>query len=237
MKDTIKRGMAKVRAVFGKAFLGVKRGAVVLWSRAGFYLALAGCLALIGGGAYALRSRPPFVPENRPMATEMPISESAAANPDSVEFLEDAVLHQEEATRYVWPVLSGGAVLKGHSPDVPVWSETLIQWQPHTGIDLAAPLGEVVVAIADGMVIRAEVDPLLGNLVEIAHDEGLVTRYASLLTLSLVKEGTAVKAGDAIGAVGRSAASESQMDPHLHFEAYRDGVWAPVLKTLEQYAP
>lgn len=197
--------------------------AIIVWKKAGFYIALAGCVALIGGAAYSIRSRPPIVPEDRPMATAQPVG----AQPDFIETLEQAMATPTPLI-YRWPV-ERREILTGHSPDTPLWSATLFQWQPHTGIDIAASLGEAVVAVADGTVLRAYKDPLLGNIVELSHKDGTVTRYAALMTLDVAAMGENVLAGQPIGAVGTSAASESAMDPHLHFEAYRDGVWVDVL--------
>ena len=48
------------------------------------------------------------------------------------------------------------------------------------------------------------------------------------------KEGASVKAGDAIGAVGASAMSESLMKPHLHFEVLMDGESVPPQDVLRK---
>ena len=89
----------------------------------------------------------------------------------------------------------------------------------HNGLDLIAPSGEPVYASADGVVrnvIRARKG--LGNVVEIDHGNGYVTRYAHLADVE-VKKGRKLKRGARIGFVGVSGNSFA---PHLHYEVLRD---------------
>ena len=90
----------------------------------------------------------------------------------------------------------------------------------HEGIDLIAPQGSAVRAAADGLVrnvIRSNKG--LGNIVEIDHRNGYVTRYALLGDIS-VTQGRAVKRGQKIGTVGISSTTFA---PHLHYEVLRGG--------------
>ena len=90
----------------------------------------------------------------------------------------------------------------------------------HGGIDLVAPQGSVVRAAADGVVrnvVRANKG--LGNIVEIDHRNGYVTRYALLGDIS-VPQGRTVNRGQKIGTVGISSTTFA---PHLHYEVLRDG--------------
>ncbi len=89
----------------------------------------------------------------------------------------------------------------------------------HSGIDIVAPEDTVVRASADGVVARSDRSPDLGNVLEIAHGYGYVTRYAHLNRL-LVKRGDRVKRGDLVGRVGSTGRSTG---PHLHYEVFRDG--------------
>ena len=76
-------------------------------------------------------------------------------------------------------------------------------------------------AAADGVVTRvAFTKKGLGNVVEIDHGNGFVTRYCLLGELFTVK-GRKVKRGQKIGSVGISAAVAA---PHLHFEVLRHDV-------------
>ena len=90
----------------------------------------------------------------------------------------------------------------------------------HEGLDLVAPQGSVVRAAADGLVRNViHSNKGLGNIVEIDHRNGYVTRYALLGDIS-VTQGRTVKRGQKIGTVGISSTSFA---PHLHFEVLRGG--------------
>ncbi|GGD25446.1 M23 family metallopeptidase [Aureimonas glaciei] len=89
----------------------------------------------------------------------------------------------------------------------------------HTGIDFVAPTGTDVDATASGTVVQAGVNSGYGNLVEVDHGGGLVTRYGHLSQI-LVNVGDKVKAGAIIGRVGTTGRSTG---PHLHYEVRRDG--------------
>jgi murein DD-endopeptidase MepM/ murein hydrolase activator NlpD len=89
----------------------------------------------------------------------------------------------------------------------------------HRGIDLAAPAGTPVHAVAAGTVIRSASDRSYGNVVVINHHNGYKTLYAHNATL-LVKVGQQVKAGQQIAKVGSTGHSTG---PHLHFEIHRSG--------------
>ncbi len=84
----------------------------------------------------------------------------------------------------------------------------------HAGIDFKAPYGSPVLATAPGTVVRAGWTGSYGKLVEIRHDNGLVTRYAHLSRIR-VRAGQRVRAGDRIGRLGNTGRSTG---PHLHYE-------------------
>lgn len=91
----------------------------------------------------------------------------------------------------------------------------------HNGLDMIAPSGEPVYASADGTVsnvVRSRKG--LGNVVEIDHGNGYVTRYAHLADVE-VRKGRVLKRGDRIGYVGVSGNSFA---PHLHYEVIKDTV-------------
>jgi murein DD-endopeptidase MepM/ murein hydrolase activator NlpD len=92
---------------------------------------------------------------------------------------------------------------------------------PHTGVDLAAPMGEPVTATADGIVAVAGAQGGYGVLVELQHPSGYRTRYAHLSSMEPgVVPGSAVNRGDVIGYVGMSGLATG---PHLHYEVRRRG--------------
>lgn len=90
----------------------------------------------------------------------------------------------------------------------------------HSGLDFPAEPGTPIVAAAGGLVVTRDVHPAYGNVLEIDHGNGLVTRYAHAQTLD-VPLGALVKRGQRIATVGNSGRSTG---PHLHFEVLVDGV-------------
>ena len=90
----------------------------------------------------------------------------------------------------------------------------------HRGVDLAGPVGEEIVAAADGVVVGAGYDRGgYGNFVEIDHGAGIVTRYGHLSRISVAK-GDAVTRGERIGGMGSTGRSTGS---HLHYEVLIDG--------------
>ncbi len=89
----------------------------------------------------------------------------------------------------------------------------------HAGLDFVADAGATVRATAAGTVVSAGLDGGYGEMVEIAHADGVSTRYAHLSRI-LVSAGTHVEAGTPIGLVGSTGRSTG---PHLHYETRRDG--------------
>ena len=90
----------------------------------------------------------------------------------------------------------------------------------HTGLDFQATLGMPIVAAAGGVVVTSQVHPEYGNMVEIDHGNGLITRYGHASRL-LVKKGDLIKRGQQIALVGTTGRSTG---PHLHFEVLVQGV-------------
>jgi murein DD-endopeptidase MepM/ murein hydrolase activator NlpD len=90
----------------------------------------------------------------------------------------------------------------------------------HTGLDFLADVGTPIMAAAGGMVVNVEVHPGYGNLVEIDHGNGLMTRYAHASKV-MVKQGDLVKRGQLVAQVGNTGRSTG---PHLHFEVLVDKV-------------
>jgi len=90
----------------------------------------------------------------------------------------------------------------------------------HMGLDFPADVGTPIAAAAGGVVVNAETHAAYGQMVDIDHGNGLVTRYAHASKL-LVKSGDLVRRGQTVAQVGNSGRSTG---PHLHFEVLVDGV-------------
>ncbi len=87
----------------------------------------------------------------------------------------------------------------------------------HEGLDFAANIGTPVVSSGPGTVLRSSWDQSYGNVVEISHIEGFITRYAHLSKRS-VSEGDKVNKGDELGQIGTTGRSTG---PHLHYEVFK----------------
>jgi murein DD-endopeptidase MepM/ murein hydrolase activator NlpD len=98
----------------------------------------------------------------------------------------------------------------------------------HKGVDFAGPLGSQVTSVAAGVVTRAEAASGYGNLVEINHGNGYVTRYGHNQRL-LVHAGDTVNRGTAIALMGSTGRSTG---PHVHFEVLRNGQQVDPLKFI-----
>ena len=84
----------------------------------------------------------------------------------------------------------------------------------HSGLDFKGPIGAPIYAAAKGRVSFVGRKSGYGNVVEVSHGNGLMTRYAHMSSFN-AKVGQAVEAGDRIGAIGNTGRSTG---PHLHFE-------------------
>lgn len=119
---------------------------------------------------------------------------------------------QQRSRWFSWPV-QGSRVVSLSNPYGTAGGRA------HTGVDIPAPEGEVILAAADGTVTETGFDPERGNYVVLDHGSGLTTLYGQCRNVD-VEQGDAVRAGEMIGAVGSTGMSTG---PHLHFEVRQDG--------------
>jgi len=89
----------------------------------------------------------------------------------------------------------------------------------HEGLDFVADVGTKVVAAAGGVVIYSDYHAEYGNMIEVDHGNGLVTRYGHA-SKRLVKVGDIVLKGQKIAEVGNTGRSTGA---HLHFEVRLHG--------------
>lgn len=98
----------------------------------------------------------------------------------------------------------------------------LHRWRPHKGVDLAAPRGTPVRAVADGWVKEAGWMGGLGRAVSLEHVGDRVTTYGHLSDIAPgIQDGASVEQGQVIGYVGSSGLATG---PHLHYEVEEGGV-------------
>jgi murein DD-endopeptidase MepM/ murein hydrolase activator NlpD len=91
--------------------------------------------------------------------------------------------------------------------------------RPHEGIDVSAPMGAPIVAPAGGVVRLVTWETGYGNVLEIDHGDGIVTKYAHCSKI-VVRAGQKVKRGQIIANVGSTGLSTG---PHVHYEIHVNG--------------
>ena len=113
------------------------------------------------------------------------------------------------ATGYIWP--AKGVLTSGYG-----W-----RWgRMHRGIDIANSTGTPIYAASAGVVEKAGWNKGgYGNLVDIRHDDGSLTRYGHNSRI-LVQAGQRVEQGQTIAAMGSTGFSTG---PHTHFEVHPSG--------------
>ncbi len=94
--------------------------------------------------------------------------------------------------------------------------------RPHQGIDLAAPIGTPVMAVADGVISFAGWKNGYGNTISIKHPGGYETQYAHLARFAEgIKTGVHVTQKQVIGRVGMTGIATG---PHLDYRIAENGV-------------
>ena len=115
-----------------------------------------------------------------------------------------------------------GEIVVVYAMDSLGYNPTTRDWRTHNGVDIAAEEGSKVCAAAEGTVYTVYEDDTMGMTVVIRHQDGYITKYASLASEVMVKAGDAVAMGQQIGYVGNTALLESAIGDHLHFSVTRD---------------
>ena len=96
------------------------------------------------------------------------------------------------------------------------------RWKAHKGTDYAASSGTPVRAIGDAVVIKASWGGGYGNVLELRHRNGYVTRYGHLRGFARgIRPGVRVNIAQTVAYVGTTGLSTG---PHLHFEVLINGV-------------
>lgn len=90
----------------------------------------------------------------------------------------------------------------------------------HKGVDYAGPTGTDIYSVGGGVVSFVGQKSGYGNVVEVDHGDGLISRYAHL-SATTAKEGQIVKKGDLVASMGSTGRSTG---PHLHLEVLKAGV-------------
>lgn len=165
-----------------------------------------------------------------PVSNEIPAPDSSGdqqangnVNESDVPSVEDTPPASGDDSAPAVPVYLApcdGYIQKDYSDTVLVFSQSMNDHRVHLGIDISGNIGDPVKAFAGGTVEKIYADRFMGNTVIINHGNGLRSVYMNLGSEfpDGIREGTVVKAGTVIGAIGESATSECMDSPHLHFE-------------------
>lgn len=188
----------------------------------GFALLITLCIAVIVASALYTRQAQPPQPGATPPALKGEYPAAALWQDPLASFPSPTPLPQQHPILWRSP-LSDYAVLRGFSGDM-LQSGVTGLWQVHAGVDLSADAGAPVMAMADGVVDECVTAGLDGARLSIIHDQGYVSRYASLSMHGACKPGDRVRAGQTIGFVGATKVDESDLGPHLHLEILKDDV-------------
>ena len=197
------------------------------------------CLTAVAVGIMSGSNKNTELPEDEPVVNVPNLGDGdtngneEALNPAPKPDDENEKVETEKKLSFVSPVV--GEVMKGHSLEVPVFSDTLQEWRVHTGIDISADEGSQVYASERGVVTKVYSDPFLGKTVEVSHDGGIVTVYSNLdSTKVAVSVGDSVACGTLIGYIGDSSLSELADEAHLHFAIKVNGVSVNPLDYLSE---
>ena len=144
------------------------------------------------------------------------VAPAAMASVHSEEFAKGAAFAQERAEREAR--LQRPLFVK---PTSGIFTSSFgYRWGAlHAGVDLAAPIGTPIYAVADGVVIDVGPTAGYGAWVKLRHADGTVTLYGHINSW-LVSMGQQVMAGDQIATVGNRGNSTG---PHCHFEVMPNG--------------
>lgn len=187
-------------------------------------------MANLKKGEFNFDSPPPIGGIDETVATAKPAS--APVLVDMIDRLSDQITDRErqlgalenliatrELRREVYPQgrpVSAGFISSSYGERVdPFTGYTAF----HAGIDFAGEEGAQVMAVATGVVVWAGDRLGFGNLVEVNHGNGYLTRYAHNSQV-LVKVGDTVLKGQPISLLGSTGHSTG---PHVHFEVLKDG--------------
>ena len=165
-----------------------------------------------------------------PDETQKPVSTDASTTPPpkDTSTQTDAVTDSKptggsSVTESKVPTLTlpvSGTLSAKHDPELQVYSTTLDHYRVHLGIDISTGEAAPVYAAADGTVEKIWKDDLWGYSLAIKHSGNSYTFYKNLSEElpAGITEGTKVRSGQLIAAVGDSAMMEIAEEPHLHFE-------------------
>jgi murein DD-endopeptidase MepM/ murein hydrolase activator NlpD len=204
----------------------------------GYYIALALCALAIGVSGYLyyshanqeesqLTQQDASVSQTLPrVETDLPVvaTQPQQGSSQTPEATQPSATVTRKPMQTASPV--EGEIVIVYAMDSLGYNPTTRDWRVHNGVDIAAEEGSAVCAAAEGTVYTVYEDDTMGMTVVIRHQDGYITKYASLATDVSVKAGDTVTLGQQIGYVGNTALLESAIGPHVHFSVTQND--APV---------
>ena len=115
-----------------------------------------------------------------------------------------------------------GEIIMEYASKKLLYNSTLKQWTTHEAIDISSNEGTPVKAVMGGTVESVKEDALMGMTISIVHENGYKSVYSNLAKEVTVNENDKVSKGQQVGTVGKTAISEYNSEPHLHFELLKD---------------
>lgn len=91
----------------------------------------------------------------------------------------------------------------------------------HYGVDVVAKKDALIKSTLDGTVIYSGFTPSDGYILQIQHDNNLISIYKHNSSV-MKKLGDKVKSGEVVAVIGNSG--ETSKGPHLHFELWHNGL-------------
>lgn len=189
--------------------------------RQGFAIILIVCVGVIAATALWANHAQPSVP-----TPTMPVDNAALAVQLQQESLAQAATPTPApaVSPQVWQApLASVSVLRDF--DATRLRRTSVSglWQLHDGVDLRCAMGEIVMAMADGTVTKAEDKGLFGACITIDHGSGIAAQYAGMSLHAGLQAGDPVSIGQTIGFGGNTMVDEANQEPHLHLRVTKDG--------------
>ena len=124
--------------------------------------------------------------------------------------------NNNNSSGYTWPTPTSKRVTSNYGWRVhPVHGTK----KHHNGIDIGAPFGAPIVAVASGKITKATYGVVNGNYIYLDHGNGLVSKYLHCSSLA-VSAGQHVEKGQVIAYVGSTGTSTGN---HLHFQIEKNG--------------
>ena len=200
----------------------------------GYYIALALCAVAIGVSGYLYYSHanedetqlknPDVTVDQTVLSGENDLPVVATQPQENASQPTEGTVPQATVTRKPLQTAAPveGEIVVVYAMDSLGYNPTTRDWRVHNGVDIAAEEGAKVCAAADGTVYTVYEDDTMGMTVVIRHQDGYITKYASLASEVTVKAGDTVTMGQQIGYVGNTALLENAIGDHIHFSVTRN---------------